>query len=260
MKGTHAILVTFLSLLGATGAHAQIPDQFTNLEIFPKDVSRSELLGAMRSFSGALGVRCGHCHASRGQDPGDLEKMDFASDAKWEKKTARAMMKMAHAINGDYLAHMELGPSGEGAPKSNPLQVQCVTCHHGLARPETIDAVLAQALAKDGPDGALRTYKELRGKYLTSGSYDFGERPLNALAERLADEGHGKEATAVAELSVEYNPDSGPAQYVLGQARLAAGERAKAIEAIERSLVLDPKNPRARKKLDELKAPASPKP
>jgi hypothetical protein len=37
---------------------AQVPDEFTNLTVFPKDIGKRELIGAMRSFSGALGARC----------------------------------------------------------------------------------------------------------------------------------------------------------------------------------------------------------
>jgi tetratricopeptide (TPR) repeat protein len=255
-----ALGMAIVGLLQAANASAQIPDKFTNLQVFPKDASREEVLGAMRSFSRALGVRCGGCHEYRGQDPGAIENVDFASDAKPEKKTARAMMKMTRAINEDYLAHLEsdAGPEGTTAPPR--VNVECVTCHRGLSRPETIGAVLARSLAKDGPDAAVHAYRELRTKYLASGSYDFSERPLNELVERLVDEGRGKEALALAQLNVELNPDSGAAQYGLGTALVTSGDRLRGIEALERSLVLEPGNRRARRKLDELKSPASPKP
>ncbi len=42
---------------GADTAAAQIPDKFTNLKVLPKDISKGELVGIMRAFSGALGVR-----------------------------------------------------------------------------------------------------------------------------------------------------------------------------------------------------------
>ncbi|HEX4933437.1 MAG TPA: c-type cytochrome, partial [Gemmatimonadaceae bacterium] len=82
-------------------ADAQIPDTFTNLQTLPKDIKKQELASMMRGISGALGVRCGHCHA--GGDPETLKGVDFASDEKKEKKIARAMMKMTGEINGTLL-------------------------------------------------------------------------------------------------------------------------------------------------------------
>jgi len=37
-------------------ASAQIPKEFTNLEVIPKDVESRQLVGIMRNFAGALGV------------------------------------------------------------------------------------------------------------------------------------------------------------------------------------------------------------
>lgn len=64
--------------LAALGLEAQIPDKFTNLQYFPKDVSRQQLLGTMRGFSFSLNVRCEFCHKGKGAD--NLEQLDFASD------------------------------------------------------------------------------------------------------------------------------------------------------------------------------------
>ena len=57
---------------------AQIPDEFTNLKVLPKEISRRELVSIMRGFAGALGVRCKHCHV--GENPDSFEGYDFASD------------------------------------------------------------------------------------------------------------------------------------------------------------------------------------
>jgi len=53
-----------------------VPDEFTNLQIFPKDVGKRELISTMRRFADALGVRCNYCHAG----PDNLEGTDFAAD------------------------------------------------------------------------------------------------------------------------------------------------------------------------------------
>ena len=81
----HGVLV---ALALATSAAAQIPDQFTNLKVLPKDIAKGELVSLMREFSGALGVRCGHCHV--GESATSLEGFDFAADDKEPKRVARA--------------------------------------------------------------------------------------------------------------------------------------------------------------------------
>ena len=78
----------------------------------------------MDSFKDALGVKCGHCHASQKDNP---RKMDFASDAKPEKETARKMIRMTSRINKKYFNHSD----GQAM-----VQVQCKTCHRGNTKPE----------------------------------------------------------------------------------------------------------------------------
>ena len=62
-----------------------------NLQVFPKDIGRPQVLQAMQAFSAALGVTCKHCHVFNG--PGDPMN-DFAGDTKPTKNMARAMMRM----------------------------------------------------------------------------------------------------------------------------------------------------------------------
>jgi hypothetical protein len=99
--------------------------EFHNLKLFPQNITHDELIANMRGFAKALGTRCDHCHAAN--PPGSAEQFDFASDAKPEKNTARAMMKMVHAVNADYLAKVD--PHGES--------VTCNTCHRGHTVPDT---------------------------------------------------------------------------------------------------------------------------
>jgi len=242
--------------LVSTRASAQVPEKFTNLQVLPKDVSRRELVQTMRGWASALGMRCGHCHT--GGNPDTLEGVDFPSDAKWEKRAARTMFRMVRALNNDYVGKLEPRPVTAGQPVAPALRVDCVTCHRGVPRPETIDAVVTRVLAKDGIDAALKTYKDLRSQFLTSGTYDFGRRPLNALGERLLDEGRGPEALPLLELNTQNNPTAEWTLYLLGEARLAAGNRVGALQAFERSLVLSPQNPRTRKRVEELKGLLSP--
>ena len=51
MKSAALILALFTLL--ATSALAQVPDQYTNLKVLPKDIGKRELLGTMKSFARA---------------------------------------------------------------------------------------------------------------------------------------------------------------------------------------------------------------
>jgi hypothetical protein len=110
---------------GGGGGAPQPPPQ--NLQVFPKDIARPQLLQAMQNFSAALGVTCNHCHVFNGAgDPMN----DFAGDTKPTKNIARAMMRMVREIN----------PTVQKAVASKPVDqvaaVGCATCHRGAAIPE----------------------------------------------------------------------------------------------------------------------------
>jgi Photosynthetic reaction centre cytochrome C subunit len=102
----------------------QIPDKFTNLQVLPKDIPRPALVEMMKGFTRGLGTRCEHCHLGEGND---LSTFDFASDERPTKATARAMIRMLAAINGDLL-------KGVGEPAASP-KVTCYTCHRGELKP-----------------------------------------------------------------------------------------------------------------------------
>ena len=124
------IAVAVVLVAGAADdASAQIPDEYTNLQVLPKEIKKGELVGIMRGVAGALGVRCNHCHVG----PDNLQGMDFATDEKPTKKTARLMMRMVHDINKKYL---------EGRETDRPavVEVKCATCHHGVDVPRAIEA------------------------------------------------------------------------------------------------------------------------
>jgi tetratricopeptide (TPR) repeat protein len=243
--GRLVLALAVLSLLRIAGpASAQIPDEFTNLEVLPKDVSKRELVGIMREFSLALGVRCKHCHV--GESTTSLEGYDFASDDKEHKRVARLMMRMTNDINSTHLA--KLG-------RDNVTRVRCFTCHHGVDEPERIEDIVLEVVAKDGVPAAMEKYRELRGEYYGSASYDFGAGPLNKVAETLAREHHDAAgAIDVAKVNIEFNPDESSTHLLLGQLYQATGDRAAAIAAVEKSLELDPENEWAKGILEKLKA------
>ena len=89
-----------------------IPETFTNLQIFPKDISQRQLMGRMRNVTLSLGVRCSYCHVGEGND---LTQYDFSSDDKEHKKIARTMMRMVGNINNGFISQI-FEDQGEDGP------------------------------------------------------------------------------------------------------------------------------------------------
>ncbi len=83
-------------------------------------LSDFQLVRAMHVMSASLAVNCGFCHAPAADGKG----LDFPSDAKKEKETARKMIAMVLSINKENF---------KGQP-----QVSCNTCHRGSVDPVNI--------------------------------------------------------------------------------------------------------------------------
>ena len=103
------------------------PPKPQNLKVLSKDIDHDHLIKIMREFNDGLGVKCNFCHAASTQDP---QKLEFASDAKPEKETARYMMKMTTRINKKFF-HVKKPMIGDST-----LAISCVTCHNGKPHPE----------------------------------------------------------------------------------------------------------------------------
>ena len=245
MKLLRRTALGILGLLVTLGpASAQLPDKFTNLKVFPQDIGKRELVGTMREFAGALGVRCDHCHAPAKEG---AEGLDFASDDLEPKRVARVMMKMTGEIN-DKLLPM--------TGRQSLTRVRCVTCHHGVTEPEPLDRLLSGLIGTAGVPAADKRYRELRQQYYGTGAYDFHWRTLNAVAERLAQEKNDVDgAIAIARLNLEFNADRGPCHAMLGQLLAAKGDREGAMASLRKALELDPQDERAKQALDKLQAP-----
>jgi tetratricopeptide (TPR) repeat protein len=240
--GSLAATIVVLLSLAALPVGAQVPDKFTNLQYFPKTISRQDLLENMRGFSFSLGVRCQFCHA--GKEGNKLDQVDFASDEKDTKKTARAMLRMVDAINQEYIAKMG---------RTSPVRVECVTCHHQLSIPKTMNALLAETIDKKDIQAAIVLYRDLRKTDLGSGQYDFGETSLNILTESLLKQNKAKEAAAIMELNVEVNtPPSGWAYNLLAMSHKANKELEKAKADYQKILELNPQDEWAKKQLEQL--------
>ena len=139
----------------------------------------------------------------------------------------------------------------EAAARGDALAPSCVTCHRRLAKPETLDDVLAAAVEKDGVEGALQEYRELREQHYGQGVYDFSPRPLNHLAENLARKGGDVDgALTVMRRNVELHPEAVNSHLMLGRLYFEKGDREAAIAAFERGLEIEPDNRWAKRQLE----------
>lgn len=244
---------TMLVLLAAIGAaatpvRAQIPDTFTNLRVLPEDIARDSLIAIMRGFSLALDVRCQYCHV--GGDGASFEGVRFADDDDEDKRKARAMMQMTRTINEELLARLP--------DRDQPaVGVSCVTCHGGLARPETLEGTLGRTIDRvgetAGADSAVAHYRRLRETYYGTGAYDFGPLRLAELARSLVAAGKTGAALRMLTLNTEVHPGDAPTWGQLAETHLSAGDTTAAIAAYEKVLEIQPRNPVARRRLGEIR-------
>lgn len=212
-----------------------------NLQVLPEDISREDLTGIMRGFTFALGVRCSTCHVGEEGEP--LSTYDFASDDKPMKLKARAMLRMARAINNDHLAELP--------DRREPnVRVTCVTCHRGVSRPQPIEDVVRQTLEGEGLDAALLKYRELRDRYYGGFAYDFTDGPLVRLARTLGDDAQA--VVGILETNLDFNPESAPTLFSLAQHFDEAGDTDQAVTYYRRGLEIAPGNRRAQDRLKEL--------
>jgi tetratricopeptide (TPR) repeat protein len=239
-----SILILSLVLLVPGQAEGQIPEEFTNLQVLPENISRGELMGVMRGFSMATGLRCSSCHL--GEEGQPFSTYDFASDERAGKRKAREMMRMVADINSRYLAMLP-------DRRSPGIDVSCVTCHGGVRRPETIGSIVIRLVEEDGVDAAVERYRDLRERYFGRAAYDFGEGPLVEVAGDLQGAGEADAALRILELNLEFLPESALTTFGLAQIHDEMGARDEAIRYYERTLELAPENRRAQQRLQALR-------
>jgi hypothetical protein len=242
LPGRAGLLASSVILLLAATAHGQIPEEFTNLQVLPKDIESRQLVSIMKGFTSALGVRCNYCHVGEART---LEGMDFATDENEHKGIARDMMKMVSQIRGDVEAALD-------EPAADVVQVQCVTCHRGVTKPRLTQDVLERAYDEGGIDAAVSKYEELRQDYYGTHSYDFSERMLEDVAQDWMRAEHLDDAQTILELNAKHYPKSAFTYALLGQIHLQKDEKDAAIEAWKKSLQLDPSNERLQRMLERL--------
>lgn len=121
-------LLTLLSSFTTEGSispyyNGEDGGKWSNLKVLPQDISKDSLLGLMKGYNAALGVKCTYCHVKKGVD------LDAASDDKKEKEYARQMITMTREINAEHF-------NWENSPQPEKIDhVKCVMCHRGAAKP-----------------------------------------------------------------------------------------------------------------------------
>jgi tetratricopeptide (TPR) repeat protein len=240
---TRLILHLCAAVTLSAGTGAQPAWKAQNLQHFPKDIPRQELIQRMREFSFALGVRCEYCHDAPEGNPNVTP--NFASDDKMPKQKARAMLRMVDQLNSNILPTL---PS-RVEPR---VEVSCATCHRGLPLPKTLQTTLFEIVKKDGAAAAVTRYRELRRDHTLSGRYNFGEWEINELGRRLIQDGAAEAALTILEMNAEFYPKSGSLQFQIGELLLAKGMKDQALERYKAALALLPDHPGAKGRIAEL--------
>lgn len=239
-------LTRLLMLVAPAITTAQIPDTFTNLQVFPKDVPRDTLVAYMRSFAMGLGVRCQYCHT--GGDGRGLQGVNFASDDKIEKKKAREMLQMARRINNELLTSLP-------ERRTPAVVVECATCHRGLPVPRTLHRELVNVATEQGADSAVAFYRRAREEHASDGVYDLSEASVSEAARTLTERNKSAEAIALLEANMQIFPRSLRTTSQLAATYDLAGNKEKAIEYYKAVLAISPNEQQARRRLTALGAP-----
>lgn len=240
--GSVALALAISAAALSTGsAQMRIPEQFTNLQVLPRDISRDDLTGIMRNLTTSLGMRCDACHVS---NDGNLE---FASDDREMKKTAREMFRMVADINTRL--------AGMGRTLDARTRVRCVTCHHGLAKPRTLNAELLSTYEARGIDSTRAHFRALRTRWYGRSAYDFSDQSLLMIADELAAGGGAARVDAIALLQtqLEFAPQSGATWAGIARLHVAGGDTVQGIAALTKASEVDPENRQVQQMLNQLR-------
>src|SRR5262252_122306 len=279
-KAGHYVLILVASAAFAQDAPqppAQPPAP-RNLQVLPKTSSQQDVLAVMQQFTRALGVGCTYCHVEqtaplltveeqqaaqaaqaaaaanpqqagrgrgRGRGRGAGPQMDFASDDRRQKQTARVMLAMTNALNAKLDAAVH-------KPAAEITHVQCMTCHRGVTNPAQLSDLLRQTMLGKGEGAAVAQYRELRQRYLDTGAYDFREPVLLDLGRESLAGRKPDDALAWLQLNVEFFPKSAASYIELARAHSVKRDRDSAIADLTKALAIDPANADAKRQLRAL--------
>jgi len=242
MRKLFVLAMLVSSAASAQSQHKFPPDSLINTKVFPKGTPVMDVVGTMRNFTGALGVRCTFCHVGSENQP--LSEYDFASDDKRTKVVARQMMRMLAEIN----ARLDTLP-GRTQPA---VTATCATCHHGVSRPVQLATLIQETAVAVSADSALSAYKVLRNKYYGRDAYDFTESSLNIAAFRTARAGKVDEALKILQYNETLYPNSSGMSVFKGNILLMKNDTAGAEAAFREAIRRDSTNSEARGRLQAI--------
>ncbi|HVD62552.1 MAG TPA: c-type cytochrome [Gemmatimonadaceae bacterium] len=242
MRYVSVLLLLVSSLASAQPPGKFPPDSLVNTKVFPHSTPVQDVIGTMRNFTSALGVRCQFCHV--GEEGQPLSQFDFASDKKRNKLVARQMMLMLQEIN----RRLDTIPE-KGTPA---VTATCSTCHRGVSRPVPLYTLIQEAATKSNADSAIREYKALRTRYYGRDAYDFSESALSTAAFRTARAGKPDEALALLRYNEELFPNSSAMSVFKGNIQLMKGDTAAAEAAFREAIKRDSTNNEAKGRLQAI--------
>jgi tetratricopeptide (TPR) repeat protein len=241
--------VLFASSFAMAQSQGRANEQpMTNLQVWPKDTPRAQVIQTMNAFNDSLGVECTYCHVQG----------NFASDEKREKRVARQMILLRDSINvmmGAIVGKPAgAGPTAEDGLPGAPVRVLCRSCHRGLPIPlQLADVVTDAANSGGGATAGLTKYNELRTKYYGGQEYDFRENSLVTVATRALTAKKPDDAIQYLQKNLEYFPKSAPTYAALAQAKVAKGDTQGAIKDLETAAQLDPQSRPIRDQLERVR-------
>jgi len=228
----HACIL--VAALNVSPTFGQIPDEFTNLKRLEPSIEKAELVSIMRGFSSGLGVRCNHCHVG----PENLQGMDFATDEKATKRTARRMLAMVQSLNSEYLVDL---PATEDEGREAAQSVVCYTCHRGLPNPPRQTIVeLSDVARHQGVDAALAEFQRLRNEHEDAGRYDLRPGSLFDFARGLIQAGQPQSALPVMDALHELAPDMGDGYALRAQVEVLLGRFDAARQHLDQARKVEP--------------------
>lgn len=243
MRLAGLLLICVASLASAQAQGKFPPDSLINVKVISRTTPVTDVIGTMRNFTSALGVRCQFCHVgSEGQPLGEF---DFASDQKRNKLVARQMMRMVAEIN----ARLDTIPEKGQHPA---ITATCSTCHRGVSRPVPLSALMQETAVAVSADSAISAYKVLRARYYGRDAYDFSEQSLNVAAFRTARSGKTDEALKLIKYNEGLYPNSSGMSVFKGNILLMKGDTSGAESAFREAIKRDSTNNEARGRLQAI--------
>jgi len=221
------------------GGQPPAPPPLTNLQIYPKDIARPELIATMQGFVQQLGVLqqggCAFCHT--GQGP----QADYASDGNPKKNVARKMILMSREISAKL-------PEVTGKAAADLTRLRCATCHRGAPVPKVTADAISETATKSGVAAAIQQYRDLRKQ-----ANDFNEASLVASANALTNANKPDDALALLQANAELDPSHAPTYAAMAQAYAKKNDKDNQIKNLEKAVQLDPNNQALKRQLDQLK-------